>query len=184
MSDAPRRFSNPAGAAREDADRYVAALLALLGDRDPLSVLAGTPDALERAAAGLDDAAARVPEAPGRWSAVQVVRHLADSEIVYGYRLRKIVAEPGGVIEGYDQDRWAVSLRYGDARIAEALEDFRALRAVNLRWLRGLAGDEPDREGIHAERGPESVRHVLRLLAAHDLVHLAQLRRIREATGL
>jgi hypothetical protein len=176
-------FANPPRYAAETAQAYVASLLAVLGDRDPLEVMAATPAALREATAGLDAAAARAPEAEGKWSVQEVVRHLADSEIVYGYRIRLIVAAERPAIPGYDQDAWAQRLGYLDGPLDEALADHAAMRAMNLRWLRARTPAELARTGLHSERGEESVAHIARLLAAHDLVHLRQIARIRGATG-
>ena len=176
-------FANPPRYAAETARAYVASLLALLGERDPFEVLAGTPAELRAATAGLSDEAARTPEAPGKWSVQQVVRHLADSEVVYGYRLRLIVAADRPAIPGYDQDAWAERLGYHDGTLSDALADVAALRAMNLRWLRARTPEELDRAGVHSERGEESVLHIARLLAAHDLVHLRQIARVRAAVG-
>lgn len=176
-------FANPPRYAPEAAQAYVAALLDLLGNRDPLDTMAATTDALREATASLPDALARQPEAEGKWSVVEVVRHLVDSEIVYGYRVRLIVAAERPHIPGYDQDAWTDRLRYRDDRLADALADFAALRAMNLRWLRTRTPEEQARIGIHSERGEESVAHIAKLLAAHDLVHLRQIARIRQAVA-
>ena len=176
-------FSNPAGGAKEAAAGYTRALLELLGDRDPLVVQSALPDALERAVAGLSDAQLRTPEKPGKWSVIEVVQHLADSEIVYGYRIRLILAGDTPAIEGYDQDAWARRLRYIDTPLVDALAQVRILRNRSLDLLRSLAPEEWERAGMHSERGRESVRHITKLLAAHDLVHLRQIARIKSAIG-
>src|SRR5690606_23766078 len=132
---------------------------------------------------GVPDAALRRPEAPGKWSVVQVVQHLADSELVYGYRIRMTVAHDRPPIPGYDQDLWATSLRYDAVRLEDALADFEALRTLNLRFLRSLPEEAWERVGLHAERGEESVRKLTRLMAGHDLVHLRQIERIKRAVA-
>jgi len=177
-------FSNPPRYAAETARDYVASLLALLGNRDPFDVMAATPGALHEATAGLSEEEARRPEAEGKWSVQQVVRHLADSELVYGYRIRLIVADEEPPIPGYDQDAWATRLGYHSGTLEEALDDVTALRAMNLRWFRDRTLDEMDRVGHHNERGAESVLHIARLLAAHDLLHLRQIARIRAGLGV
>lgn len=175
------RFTNPADAAPEAAAAYVRALLDLLGDRDPLAVQRQTVAAVRAAVAGLDEAALRRPEAPGKWSVVEVVQHLADSELVTAYRLRMIAAHDTPPIQGYDQDRWAQRLHYADARLDDALEQLDVLRRANLQLLERLTPDEWERTGLHSERGPESLRHLTRLIAAHDLVHLRQIERVKQA---
>jgi DinB superfamily len=109
------------------------------------------------------------------------VRHLADSEIVWGYRLRLVLAQDRPTITGYDQDLWADRLAYGDAPVDQAIDDFTTLRRSNLRLLSAASKADLQRVGVHSERGEESVAHMIRMYAGHDLLHLAQLARIRQA---
>src|SRR5574341_724902 len=118
------------------------------------------------------------------WSMRHVVRHLADSEIVWAYRIRRIVAEDRPPIQGYDQDLWADRLHYDRADVIECLAEIRALRAGNLRLIRSLGPAERTRVGVHTERGEESVEHLVRMYAGHDLLHLNQLERIRTTLGM
>jgi uncharacterized damage-inducible protein DinB len=173
-------FTNPASHSAEQAAAYIAAVLDLLGDRDPMGVLERTPAALAAAITGLSDAQLREPEAPGKWSHSHVLRHLADSELVWGYRLRMVLAQDRPRLTGYDQDLWAGRLRYEDDDARQAIDDFAALRRANLRLLGRLSPADLERVGVHAERGEESVEHMIRLYAGHDLLHLRQLARVRE----
>jgi DinB superfamily len=171
-------FSNPAGTAASAAGSYVRALLDLLGPRDPLEVLAEVLPWLDSRLKGLPQEKLYRPEAPGKWSVVQVVQHLADSDLVAGYRIRMIVAEDRPPIPGYDQDRWAAEFEYDRIPLQAALEQLRTLRTVNLRLWSRLSPAQLERVGIHSERGPESAAHLLRLMGAHDLVHRRQIDRI------
>jgi len=172
-------FTNPAGRAPEDAAAYVTAVLGLLGNRDPREVLASTLAELLSLIRGLDATELATPEAEGKWSMAEVLQHLADSELVWGYRMRRVLAEERPVLTGYDQDLWASRLRYANADVELALGAFEALRAVHLRMLGTAREAELARCGVHAERGEESLAHMVRLYAGHDLLHLAQLARIR-----
>lgn len=172
-------FGNPSSTAATAADAYVARLLGLLGDRDPFEVQEELVPALREAVEGLGEEQLQQREAPGQWSVLEVVRHLADTELVYRYRMRMSVAQPGSPIPAYDQDEWARELRYNGESLEGALRELAALRTANLAWLRGLSEEERDRAGIHEERGPESVRRIVELLAAHDLVHRRQIERIK-----
>lgn len=174
-------LANRAPDAAAAAPEYVKHLLAILGDRDPLQVQEQLLSHVREAVAGMDAAAARLPEAPGKWAVVEVVQHLADTEVVYGYRMRMILAHQEPEIQGYDQDLWAERLHYREREMDDALSDLAAFRGANLRLLRGLVDVEWRRCGLHSERGPESVRRIAELIAAHDLVHLRQIRRIRAA---
>ena len=104
-------FSNPAGAATANAHAYREAVIALIGQRDPLDVLSELPEWLRQKLRNLDDARLRKPGAPGKWSVIEVVAHLNDAELVHGYRTRMIVAEREPPLPGYDQDGWALAFR-------------------------------------------------------------------------
>jgi hypothetical protein len=174
-------FTNPATGAAAQAAAYTAAVLDLLGDRDPASVLRETPTAVRRAIDGVPPAALRTPERDGKWSIAQVLRHLADSDVVWGWRLRLILSQDRPTLTGYDQDAWALRLRYEDADPAESLQVFEVLRRDNLRLMAQATADDLRRVGVHAERGEESLEHLRRLYAGHDLLHLRQIDRIRAA---
>jgi hypothetical protein len=174
-------FSNRYSQAKQEAGDYTQAVLGLLGARDPIDVLETTPAEIARRVAGLSPAALARPEEPGKWSILMVVRHLADSEMIWCYRVRRILAEDRPAIEGYDQDLWADRLHYERADLGESLAEQRALRAGNLRLIRSLDPGQRQRAGVHSERGEESVDHLIRMYAGHDLLHLNQLARIRKA---
>jgi uncharacterized damage-inducible protein DinB len=176
-------FTNPASGAAEHATAYIAALLDLLGSRDPLTVVRATPAALARAIQGLSGEQLRKPERPGRWSIGQVLQHLADSDLVWGWRVRLILAQDRPTLTGYDQDLWAERLHYADSDPAESLETFGVLRRANIRLIERASPADLKRVGVHSERGDESLEHLRRLYAGHDLMHLAQIERIRKTVA-
>jgi uncharacterized damage-inducible protein DinB len=173
-------YANPAG---QPADTYTRALLDLVGDRNPLDLLPLGPASFENAIAGLSDAQLRTPEGEGKWSIAEVVQHVADAELVGSFRYRMIVAHETPPIASYDQDLWSRNLHYANADVAEALEQFRMLRRINVRLVASLTDEERRRGGMHAERGFEDVNQLMTLLAAHDIVHTRQIARIRAAIG-
>jgi hypothetical protein len=175
------QLTGAAATAVADAAAYTAAILGALGDRDPLDVLRATPASVRQAVAGLPAGVVTRPERPGKWSMSQVVQHLADAELVGAFRYRMILAHDRPAIQGYDQDRWAERLRYQDSDLDASLAQFSALRAANVRLLERATPDELRRVGVHEERGEESVDHLMRMYAGHDLVHLKQLARIASA---
>ncbi|MGH7449566.1 MAG: DinB family protein [Longimicrobiales bacterium] len=174
-------FTNPASASVEHARAYTDAILGLLGSSDPLQALRATAESLRRSIDGMSEEAMSVPEAPDKWSIRHVLRHLADSDLVWAWRLRMVLAQDRPPLIGYDQDAWAARLRYQDAPAHESLEEFAIVRRGNLRLLEHAAPADLDRVGVHAERGEESLKHMMRLYAGHDLLHLRQIDRIREA---
>lgn len=179
MSDLTNRFNSSA----EELESYVESLRAALGSRDPMAVLEATPGALERAAGGLSEEQQGTPELPGKWSVRQVVRHLADSELVGGFRFRMVLAHDAPELPAYDQDLWAKRLRYQDADLTAALAEFAALRRGNLQLLRAATPEDLRRVMRHSERGDEPLSQMIWMYAGHDLVHLRQVDRIRRAIG-
>lgn len=163
--------------------RYVAGLFTILGDREPAAVLGEMPAALAAATAGLSAVQLRTPEGPAKWSVIEVAQHLADSELVGGFRFRMILAHDKPSLPGYDQDAWVGRLHYRDVKLADALADFATLRAATLRLFAAASPADLARVMVHSERGEESLGYMQRMYAGHDLVHLRQIARIRAAIG-
>ena len=177
-------FSNPAGAAAAaTASVYTRALLDVLGSRDPVDVLSELMPWIAERIGRVDQRVLRVPEAPGKWSVIEVLQHLADSDLVFGFRLRMILTEDKPPLQGYDQDAWARTLKYRDVQLDVAMEQLRGLRSANVHVLRQLSPGQLERVGLHSERGPESAGFLLRLMAGHDLVHRRQVDRILAAVS-
>jgi hypothetical protein len=177
-------FSNPASGATADPSAYIRALLAELGDDDPIEAQAVLPARVEAALRGLAPADLRRPEKPGKWSILEVLNHLVDTEIVTAWRTRMTVAQDEPAIQSYDQDLWTARLRYNEGDPPQLLDELRVLRGRNVRFARSLSPAERARFGRHEERGPESVDRLLRLIAGHDRVHLKQIERIKRTLGL
>ena len=173
-------FSNPAGRASGAAHAYVEAVLDILGDRDPLTVLDAGPRRLRELTAGLADTDLRRPEREGKWSIIEVTKHLADAELVASFRYRITLAQDKPRITGFDQDAWARELGYHKADLEETVDLYRAVRNTNVALLRALTKEQLQRVGIHEERGPESVELLMKLMAGHDLIHQRQIERIRK----
>jgi uncharacterized damage-inducible protein DinB len=171
-------FTNSASRSREEAAAYTSAILGLLGGREPMAILKETPTALRTLVAALSEEQTSTPEATGKWSIRQVCQHLADSELVWGWRMRLVLAHERPAITGYDQDLWAARLDYAAVPVAQSLADFDALRAMNLRLLTGRRQEDLRRVGVHSERGEESVAHMLNMYAGHDILHRRQIERI------
>lgn len=174
-------FSNPAGNAAGAAAAYVRALLDLLGPRDPLVVMRELLPWVEDRLRGVGNARLRQPEVPGKWSVIEVIQHLADSDLVAGFRIRMMLSEERPPLQGYDQDRWAREFRYRDVSLDQALGQLRGLRTANLHLWSNLSPSQLERVGLHSERGAESAGFLLRLMGAHDLVHRRQIDRILAA---
>lgn len=151
-------------------------LLGLLGDRNPVESLESSAKRVEAVARRLGDAGLGRSYGPGKWTGKQILAHLADAEVGIGFRTRQVLAEDDHTIQPFDESVWA--RRYDDVDVEAALASFLALRRWNLAMFRRLSASDLGREAIHPERGPETLGTIVRLLAGHDLNHLAQLERL------
>src|SRR5580698_2039998 len=111
---------------------------------------------------------------PGKWSTAEIVCHLADCEIAFGFRLRQTLAEDPAlgahVIQPFDQDRWAHS--YTSVTAPQALAAFTALRDWNLILIRNAPPTAATKPATHPERGTMTFQTILETMAGHDLNHL------------
>jgi hypothetical protein len=140
------------------------------------TILAATPGEIGRMILAAGPEREHTPLAPGKWSAAEIVAHLADCELVFGFRLRQTLAEDAPVIQPFDQDKWAAT--YMGVPAKQALEVFAALRGWNLRLI-GLALPEAaERPVTHPERGTMTFLTIVETMAGHDLNHLGQLRKL------
>lgn len=155
---------------------YVTRVLALVGDRDPLSLLEATPSRLEDFFWQLGDKGLDRSSGEGKWTARQILVHMAEAEIGYAFRFRQVLTDDDHRVQTFDEKRWMALHQGLDASLA--LEMFRALRLWNLRLLRSLTPEQWARTGTHPDRGVESVELMAKLLAGHDLNHIEQLQRI------
>lgn len=104
--------------------------------------------------------------------------HLADAELAISWRIRQILSKNAVPIQAYDQDVWAKTFGYAHRDPRQSLANFRALREANVALLKSVPRKLWDNYGVHEERGNESISHVVRMVAGHDLNHLQQIQRI------
>lgn len=135
---------------------------------DVRQVIADTPNRL----AELAVLPTRAP-APGKWDVREVMCHLADTEIAFGFRLRQAAAEDHHTIQPFDQDKWA--LVYSAYDLAAALEVFGALRRWNLKFIDAQTPEMFQRPVSHPERGQMTFQTVVETMAGHDLNHIRQI---------
>jgi hypothetical protein len=162
----------------ENVQQYTQRILGYVAGQEPLKILAATPRKLERLVASVSAAKARKKPAPDKWSIGEVAAHLADVEIVIGWRVRSVLGAPGTPIQAYDQDAWAAAGKYNKRNPHESVGLFQAVRAANLALYKSLSPEQWQQYGMHSERGQESVERIVRMLAGHDLNHLQQIERI------
>jgi hypothetical protein len=135
-------------------------------------------DVVMQAVEGATDEELDRRPAPGKWTAREIVHHLADSEMTSAIRLRRLIAEDNPVIVGYDQDEFARRLKY-DRPIAASLAALKAARETTCEILDRLTEDEWQRTGTHSEAGAYSVHRWLEIYGIHAHDHADQIRRAR-----
>ncbi len=147
-----------------------------LGNRNPQEVIASTPARLETLFNKLGAKGAEQSLAPGKWSARQILCHLADCELVFGFRLRQALAEENHVIQPFDQDQWAKN--YAALETRAALAVFTSVRNWNLALIRTATPQMLAKKLSHPERGEMTFQTIVETMGGHDLNHLTQLETI------
>jgi hypothetical protein len=147
-----------------------------LDGRPVETIVATTADAIAEHLEVIGAEKAMSAPAPGKWSAAEIVCHLADCEIVFSFRLRQTLAEDNPTIQPFDQENWAKV--YAGIPAAAALETFTALRKWNLVLIRAALPASANRKMTHPERGTMTFETVVETMAGHDLNHLGQLKKI------
>lgn len=146
---------------------------------------------IEKYAAGYDEVVKCLQDFPresltthpieGKWSACEIVHHLADSEMNSALRLRRLLAEEHAEIIGYDQEDYAVRFKYNERDIDPSLELFRASRSTTLQIIQNMSEEDWKREGTHNEHGVYTPETWLRIYAVHAHNHASQIRRLHDA---
>jgi hypothetical protein len=163
---------------KETAQQYTQRMLGYIEGKEPLAVQAATAKKLERLIKGVPAAKLRKRPAPDKWSVSEILAHLADGEIVGGFRMRLILGAPGTPVTPFDQDAWVKAGHYEKREPRKSLELFRTVREANLALLKSLTPEQWQHYGMHAERGQESIEHIVRMFAGHDINHMQQIERI------
>jgi hypothetical protein len=163
---------------QETPEQYQNRMLSHVAGKKPEKLQAVAARKIERLIRGVSGSRLAKRPAPGKWSVAEILAYLADAELVVGYRVRKIVGAPGTSVQWFDQDAWALRMKYAKRPAKQSLAAFRALRENNLALFKSLSAEEKQLFGIHSERGKESVATMVTMLAGHDLNHIHQIEAI------
>ena len=156
-----------------------------VSSRDALieSYLASLPR-LRRAVADLSPEQLKTRPVSGKWSTLEVVCHLVDSEQAWCHRMKRVIAEDRPLLIGYDETRFTAGLPYHEADLEEELALLEGMRRQMAWILRGLPEAAWSRTGVHNERGLMTLEEMLRAESDHVPHHLAQILEKRKALGL
>ena len=162
----------------ETPQQYTQRVLSYVEGKQPVAVQTATAKKLERLIRGVPTAKLRKRPAPDKWSVAEILAHLADAEIVGSFRIRLILGAPGTPIAAFDQDAWVTSGHYAKRDPRKSVEQFRVLREANLALFKSLTPEQWKHYGMHSERGQESVEHIVKMFAGHDVNHVRQIEKI------
>jgi uncharacterized damage-inducible protein DinB len=160
---------------QETPQQYTQRMLNNIDGQDPLRLQQAAPKKLASLIRGKSKKQLTRRPAPGKWSVAEIMAHLADAEVVVSWRLRQILASNGTPIQAFDQDAWAGTLNYAGQDASQSLERYRVLREGNVALLKSIPKPLWDNHGVHQERGNESVAHIVRMMAGHDVNHRRQI---------
>jgi hypothetical protein len=163
---------------QETPQQYIQRILGYIEGKDPTVVLADAPQLVERLVKGATKERLGKRPSPDKWSVTEILAHLADVEIVQGFRVRLILGSSGTPIQGFDQEVWARYSNYATHDPMLSLEGYRVNRERTLRLLKSLPKEMLDSFGMHSERGKETVRRVAEMMAGHDINHYRQIEAI------
>jgi hypothetical protein len=139
-------------------------------------ILAATPVKLESLAEAIGPGRIAISPAPGKWTPAEILCHLADCEVAFGFRLRQTLAQDNHTIQPFDQDRWAAN--YAGVTAHQALAAFTALREWNLILIRNAPPAANAKPATHPERGAMTFATIVETMAGHDLNHIQQLQKL------
>jgi uncharacterized damage-inducible protein DinB len=165
---------------QEAPQHYIQRILGHAEGKDPLKVQRETPKKLQKLIKPLSKKQLTQRPEPDKWSVAEILAHLADTELVGGWRMRLILGNNGVSLQPFDQDVWAKTLGYAKRDAKVSLETFRVLREANLAMLKSLPKNLWENYGMHQERGKETIAHIVRMFAGHDLNHTAQVENIKK----
>lgn len=162
----------------ETPQQYTQRILSYSAGGDALELLESAPQKVASLLAGKSNEQLTRRPAPDKWSPVEIAAHLSDTEIAVAWRIRQILSTNAIAVNAFDQDAWANTFDYAHRDPSTSIELFRVLRAANVALLKSVPKKLWNNYGVHEERGKESIDHMTRLMAGHDLNHLRQIEAI------
>lgn len=145
---------------------------------------AAGPKLLRQVTAGMSCDQVQARPIAGKWSTLEVICHIADFEIVYADRMKRVLAENEPTMFGGDPDRFAARLAYHERDLAEELSVIESVRASTTRILRTLKDEDFARIGQHSEAGPLTLEKLLANVANHATHHAKFVEEKRQALGV
>ena len=146
---------------------------------EQFTTYANAPSHISSLIQGLNSDALSYTPAKGEWSIHEILVHLADSELVGSWRIRRAIAEPGTTIQAYSEATWAQAMNYNNQDSSAAIQLFSALRISNTLLLRSLPDEVWEHIVIHSDDGTMSLYDVFVTYIRHIDMHIQQIERLK-----
>ena len=163
---------------QETTEQYVARISGYVQGKNHFKVLQSTVGKLKSQMRRAPRNRLLKTSASGKWSVAEILAHLAESELVFGYRLRMVLSVNGTPVQAIDQNLWQSNAGYLKKDLRRTFELFETLRDNNIALLKSLTKEKWDHYGMHQERGRENIARMLEMFAGHDVNHLRQIEAI------
>ena len=150
-----------------------------LAGRDPLDAMQETPDRIRRLTGGWSAAQFDRSYAPGKWTARQILIHLAQTELALGARARMALSTPDYAAQPFDQNKWIA--RDTGLSGPDALGALLAISGMNRILFRSLSPQDREIPFSHPEYGALTIDWLVHQMAGHQIHHLRQLEQIAAA---
>jgi len=151
--------------------------------REKIDAIERGPALVAAAATGVDERTLRYKPAPDKWCILEILGHLADIEVLYGYRLRLMMADREPTIAPIEQDDWARNLGYMEGAPSDFLAAYQTARRANVRLLRRLEVTDLEKGAFHPEKGRKvTLEELIGMMVIHDPNHAGQIERLKQET--
>jgi len=162
----------------ETQEQYKSRLAGYVEGQNPVALQREALRTIESLIHGVPIAVLKQRPPADKWSVTEILAHLAEDELVSSWRYRQMLEHETPALLDFNQDVWASLGKYSAWSPEDAFAMFRLLREANLRMFEHLTTSQWERDGIHAERGLITVGEHCRHMAAHDINHIEQIKRI------
>jgi uncharacterized damage-inducible protein DinB len=168
---------------QETPQQYTKRILGYTKNQNALKIQQSTVRKIERLITDVSKQKLMKRPEPEKWSVGEILAHLAEAELVGGYRIRMILSSSGTPIQAFDQNVWAKNSDYAHQDPHRSFSLFRVLRESNLALLRSIRPKMWSCYGMHEERGKETIARIVQMYAGHDINHLGQIEKIVKQIG-
>jgi hypothetical protein len=142
------------------------------------------PALLRTAVAGMTQEQLVARPVPGMWSTLEVICHLADFEIVFADRIKRMIAEDEPKLISGNENLFVARLAYQQRSAEEELLLIALIRQHVARILRTLKAEDFQRRGIHSESGPMTLEAIVERITGHIPHHVRFIEEKKRALGL